>query len=542
MSLFPRRPRLAAAVADREPGMILPGAAPASAASSAAGRAWFRLDPFDWLVLLALAAVSMWVVALNLGLAASHGLVWTGIDGEFPVDQMQYLAWVQDASRHVLASDLFLLRSSPHDYLQPMLAISGGLTAAGMAAWLSLLIWKPIAVVAIFFAVRAYCRHTLANPWARRAALVLGLFAASYQTLGDEWLPFLSWGYEFGLVAVAAMIGALVAYGRALTDDRRIWLPGVLGLLAAWLHPWQGELLILVVIGSELVVRLRSRRLGEWRSLPLPAVTIVATVLPLLYYAVLERSDPFWQLAETVTRHHPWSLSGALLPLAPLLVGAAVAYRRAPASFTALTARVWVLAAFVVWFVTKAGVGATPLHAWTGITVPLGVLAVEGVQGLGFSRLPAHRWIGALAVAALTIPGIYLQMEPTKAYIGPETGNPNLVTHSEQRALQYLADDPRPGGVLSAYRLGDAVPGLTGRHSVSGDYRWSGAAYESRELLAYKLLHGSLTGSAARSFVLGTGARFVLSDCGAHADLTRSLAPLKLSAHRFGCAAVYEIG
>jgi hypothetical protein len=42
--------------------------------------------------------------------------------------------------------------------------------------------------------------------------------------------------------------------------------------------------------------------------------------------------------------------------------------------------------------------------------------------------------------------------------------------------------------------------------------------------------------------VLGTGARFVLSDCGAHADLTRSLSPLKVSAHRFGCAAVYEIG
>ncbi|HEY2652041.1 MAG TPA: hypothetical protein VGI50_08985, partial [Solirubrobacteraceae bacterium] len=84
-SLFPRPPRLAAAVADREPGMILPGGAPVSAASSATGRAWFRLDLFDWLVLLALAAVSMWVVALNLWLAASHGLVWTGIDGEFPV-------------------------------------------------------------------------------------------------------------------------------------------------------------------------------------------------------------------------------------------------------------------------------------------------------------------------------------------------------------------------------------------------------------------------------------------------------------------------
>jgi hypothetical protein len=321
-----------------------------------------------------------------------------------------------------------------------------------------------------------------------------------------------------------------------------VWVPGALGLLASWLHPWQGELLILVVIGSELVIRWRGRRLGGWRSLLLPAGTIAATAVPLLYYAVLERSDPFWQLAEVITRHHPWSLSGALVPLVPLLVGAALAYRRPPENFIALTARIWIPAAFVVWFVTKAGVGATPLHAWAGITVPLGVLAVEGVQGLGFARLPHHRWIGALAVAALTIPGTYLQMKPTKQYVEPATGNQNLINHSEQRAFQYLANDPQPGAVLSSYTLGDSVPAETARHTYAGDYRWSGAAYEARELLAYKLLHGSLTGSAARSFVLGTGARFVLSDCGSHADLTRSLAPLKVTAHRFGCAAVYEIG
>lgn len=538
--LYPRQPKLAAAVADREPGMVLPGAAP-SATASGSGRAWLGLDLFDWLVLLVLAAVSMWVVAIDLWLAAGHGLVWTGIDGEFPVDQMQYLAWVQDASRHVLASDLFMLRSSPHDYLQPMLAISGGLTAAGMAPWLSLLIWKPVAVVAIFLAVRAYSREALTNRWAQRAALVLGLFAASYQTLGDEWIPFLSWGYEFGMVALAAMVAALVVYGRALALGRYLWVPGALGLLASWLHPWQGELLILVVIGSELVIRVRARRLGDWRSLLLPAVTIVATAIPLLYYAVLERSDPFWQLAETVTRHHPWSLSGALVPLAPLLVGAAVAYRRPPRSFTALSARVWVPAAFAVWFLTKAGVGATPLHAWTGITVPLAMLSVEAVQGLGFVRVPGHRWIGALAVAALTIPGTYLLMKPTKSYIAPATGNQNLITHSEQRAFTYLADNPRPGGVLSSYTLGDAVPGETGRHTVSGDYRWSGTQYEERERLAFKLLHGSLTGAAARSFVVSSGARFVLADCGSHADLTRSLAPLKLTVRRFGCATVYEL-
>ena len=91
----------------------------------------------------------MWVVALNLHLAHEYGLTWTGIDGEFPVDQMQYLAWVQDASRHLFVSDLFVVRATPHDYLQPMVAVSGLLVAVGLAPWLALIAWKPVAVVAI---------------------------------------------------------------------------------------------------------------------------------------------------------------------------------------------------------------------------------------------------------------------------------------------------------------------------------------------------------------------------------------------------------
>ena len=215
------------------------------------------------------AALSMWVVALNLVLAAKHGLVWTGVDGEFPVDQMQYLAWIQDASRHVLVSDLFALRPTPHDYLQPMVAASGGLAALGLAPWLALLLWKPVAVAAVFSAVRAYSRRLFARRAEQRAALVLALFAATYGTLGDEWLPFISWGYSFGLVAVAAMVGALVAYDGSCRTGRFSLVPGALGLLASWLHPWQGELLILVVLSVELVGRLKpSPSLGVRRTRP----------------------------------------------------------------------------------------------------------------------------------------------------------------------------------------------------------------------------------------------------------------------------------
>jgi hypothetical protein len=505
------------------------------------GRSRRGLDGFELVALAVFAAVSMWVVALDLRQVALHRLVWTGIDGEFPVDQMQYLAWVRDASQHVLVSDLFVLRATPHDYLQPMVAISGGLTALGMAPWLALLAWKPVALGAVFLGVRAYCRRMLPGRWERRAALVLGLFAASYGVLGEEWLPFMSWGYLYGLVAVAALVGALVAYDRARWDGQKTWLAPTLGLFASWLHPWQGEVLVLVVVGVELAGLRGSLKRGLRGWIMLPASTVGAAALPLLYYALLARTDSAWRLADAVTKHHSWPLPHILLPLAPLLVAAALAYRRRPASFLGAASRVWPLAALAVYALSETRFGATPLHAWAGITIPLAALAVEGVQGVGFGRVPGRPLLGALAVAALTLPGTVHLMSAASAYVGPATPSQNLITASERRALRYLAGDPQPGGVLSSYYLGDAVPGETGRRTFSGDYRWSEPGYPAHEDAVWRLLHGGLKGPAALAFVRATGVRFVLTDCSSRVDLTRELAPIVGSIHRFGCATVYRI-
>ncbi|MGH2871062.1 MAG: hypothetical protein ACRDL5_01195, partial [Solirubrobacteraceae bacterium] len=127
------------------------------------------MDPWELAVLLAFAAFSIWIVALDLINAAAHGLVWTGTDGFFIVDQMQYLAWIQSASHHLLASNLFVLRSTPSDYFQPAISISGILTALGMPSWLALLLWKPVAVVALFAAARAVVHHCMSELAERRA-------------------------------------------------------------------------------------------------------------------------------------------------------------------------------------------------------------------------------------------------------------------------------------------------------------------------------------------------------------------------------------
>src|SRR5207244_3876702 len=142
-----------------------------------------RLDSFDRAVLWVFAAISMWVLVVDLWQVVVNGRVWTGTDGVYIVDQMQYLAWIRDASPHVLSSNLFVLRATPHDYFQPAVVISGAITALGVAPQLSLLVWKPVAVVAGFWAARSYTRRSLTGLWARRSALVLCLFFGCFTVI-----------------------------------------------------------------------------------------------------------------------------------------------------------------------------------------------------------------------------------------------------------------------------------------------------------------------------------------------------------------------
>lgn len=508
-----------------------------------------RLDWFEAAVLLTFAAISLWLVALNLYYASVHQLVWTGIDGPFPLDQLQYLAWIRDASRHVLVSDLFVSHVTPHDYLQPAIAISGGLAALGIAPWLALLVWKPIAVGAMFLAARAYCRDTLAGVWQRRAALVLGLFAGSFAAYGNEWIPFMSWGYPFDLLAVAALTAAVVTYSRARSGrSSALWAPG-LGLLAAWLHPWQGELLIVVVAGGELIDLLVSGRgINAIRGIAaaevrrrsvLAATTVVATALPLIYYALLRHLDPAWRTAAAASQL-PWPLPRILLSLAPLLIAAVPAYLRRPRDFLGTATRVWPLAALIVWALNETGIGGWSLYAWVGITIPLGVLSVEGMSSTRLSQLPAHRWITGVLLAALTIPVTVYYANEARHQIGPAARNPNLITHAEDAALTYLAHLPGEGSVLAGFPLGDKVPGETGRRTFVGDLRWT-ENYARDERISWNLLHGWLGPPAARSFVRATGASFILADCTSKTNLAAVLGPLVSSEWRFGCVTLYRL-
>ena len=502
------------------------------------------LEPYEIALLVVFAAFSMWIVALDLWQVVAHGRVWTGTDGFYIVDQMQYLAWIQSASQHLFSANLFVLRGTPADYFQPAIAVSGGITALGVAPWLALLMWKPVAVLAIFLAIRAYVARTVPSRWGRAVALTLGLFFASFSVVygqlsvvGDLFPGFLTWGYPFGLMATAALLYALLSYDRARTERRIAWAPGLLGALASTLHPWQGELLILIVLGAELV---RWRELVGRAQLALPLLTMLLTGAPLLYYLLLGHLDISWNLARLASKHG-FPLASILLAIAPLGLVAILGYRGRSHDFLALVTRVWLPAALLIYLLSATALSATPLHAFTGITIPLGVLAVNGARRAGWSRIPHRRLIGGLAIAAATIPANAYVLGLAHSDTKPATGNANFITHDERAALSYLKANPEPGGVLTQFYLGEAVPGRTGRHTLVGDCLWSEPNCMPRSLTADALFQGRLSPRASRSFVRDSGARFVLASCDARADLSERLGSVVTTVRRFGCATVYEL-
>jgi hypothetical protein len=529
----------------------------AQATPAATGRR--RFDPVELGLLVVLAAVSMWIVVSDLVMAAQHHLVWTRTDGFFIVDQMQYLAWIQSAAHHGLISNLYVLRPSPADYLQPAIVVSAGLLKLGVAPWLTLMLWKPVAVVSFFAAARAAVHHVLVRRVDRRAALALALLFGSLSAvygslgiIGDMMPTWSSWGYPFGLIAVALIVFGLLRYNRARAAGRIAWAPGLLGALASSLHPWQGELMILVVAGAELVRApeilrgLRADPVRSWwrwpadRRLALPLLTIALTLAPLVYYLALGHLDINWDMARQNSKH-AFSFWAIAIGAAPLAVFAALGYRGRPADFLELSMRMWVPAALLIYVLSASALSATPLHAFNGITIPLALLAVKGVRQSGLARIPRGRLLAGAAVLLGTVPANVYAMAYAHNYTSPSTNNANYVRADELRAIHYLADNPQPGGVLSQFYLCDMVPGYTGRQVFVGDCLWTEPRCIPRSEAADRFFRGQMSRAAAQRFARQTGARFVLASCDQHVDLRRWLGSMIVATRRFGCATVWEL-
>jgi hypothetical protein len=479
-------------------------------------------------------------------LTGADGLI--GADGELGGDQLQYLAWIRDASAHGgLAADLFRLTDIRRVYLQPMFAISGGLYRLGLPLSLAYWLFKPVGIIVLGAGAVAWARRFAADrPGARAAIVMLSLFLAVPATAYFGWsktgtgglgfpLALLGnelhaadklWGYVPSALAMGLMPIGLLACERALDGDgpwlRSAALAVFAALIASWLHPWQGVTLILIMAGLALLRR--------GRGLMTLALVAVAAALPLLYYWLLSHTDPAWSLASTyeATRRAP--AITLIVGFGPLAILAAPGLRRPDGEMIEQALLLWIAASFVNYFANDS----FPPHAYQGLSFPFAVLAVRGFLGL---RLPAV--LGWVAVGLLTVPGMILDARKiTRTYSHPMVQY--YLPHDDVAALSWVAHHAPAGGVLAPIPFASVIPSQTGRAVWVGNGYWS-RDYPDRAQQARRLFTGRMSPSASQAFVASTGARVLVSDCTHHADLSDKLGPALAASRRFGCARVYVL-
>jgi hypothetical protein len=422
-----------------------------------------RLDRVELGALVALSGLSLLVLAALL----SKGRAITGADGLLASDQLQYFTWIRQAGEHVLIGNEYDMAPDHRVFLHPGFLISGLLhDVTGLSIPLSYLLWKPVAVGLSFAGALLYVRRLLPRGGQQHVALILVLFAVmpmSWIVAWTNWggnprqytFDFISgemassqylWGYLMTAIAVFLMPLVLLAYER-----RSIVWAAVGALLVCWLQPWQGGTLVLVIIASEALQYRRTRERPPLALLAVPA----AALLPAAYYFVLSHSDESWRLAgesnaagSQATWSWPWW--AVALTVLPLAAPSVLAYRLPARSWQEIAVRVWPLAALVIYL---APVGTFPYHSFQGLAIPLSILAVQGFAS-HWSPRPA---VVVALLALMTLPGIAHKFSVAVNSIRA-AGDPYFVFDGEQRALDSLAADPRPGGVLAPAYGGHTLP------------------------------------------------------------------------------------
>jgi hypothetical protein len=330
------------------------------------------------------------------------------------------------------------------------------------------------------------------------------------------------WGYLFTAIAVGLLPLALLAYER----DRR--LPAaVMGMVVAWLQPWQGATLLLVVGGAEAVRWWATRRRP---GLGAPLLVGGATALPLLYYYVLSRTDPAWELAGIANSFPTWPAWVMLLGLGPFVLPALTAPRPRPDDLGEVALRLWPVAALVVYL---QPFGTFPAHALQGVMFPLVVLAFLGV---------ARRLRGAALAAVLAlliVPGTLYRADQLRGAV--QAGRqPFFLRDGEHAALRFLDTGGARGGVLAPIYTGLLVPAYTQRETWVGAGSWT-PDFDARVQTAERLFSGRMPRAEAEALVRSSGARYLLSDCQGRADVTALLERVTAPPRRFGCATLWEV-
>jgi hypothetical protein len=399
------------------------------------------------------------------------------------------------------------------------------------------LLWKPVAVIVVFVGFRAYVWSFLTGTWQRLTALAIGLFFISPvgEIVGSPAVTL--WGnlpaaLSAGFMPLFLLGVERIARGRGHDARWRrsdVLLVCACGAAASWLHPWQGEVLLVIVAGA---LALGPERLRHARLLLIPALAVLA---PLLYYYVLSRADPAWNYAQHINEHIGHLEEGQLVVgLAPIVVPALAGLRGQWDDLQERMLVLWLPAALAVYFFLSP---SFPKHAFLGIGLPLAILAVRALD-----RVKRHAvrstTLAALAVV-LIVPGTVRAVRLLRDLVHAGT-QPFYLQHGEDRALSSLAKVREPGAVLPTPYLGSLVPARTGRHTWIGHPSWT-RDFAARSSAADALFSGRASEQRARALLRTSRVTFVLDDCGRHAASLRVMKPIALSIRRFGCATVYRV-
>jgi hypothetical protein len=355
---------------------------------------------------------------------------------------------------------------------------------------------------------------------------------------GEAWLGAQLWGYSFSAIAIGLIPLGLIAWERSrLGDGPRMFAAAVsCAVLVSWMQPWQGATLAGIVGATEVVMFLRSGRRWDGGLVLRLLTFLVAAALPLIYYFVLSKTDPAWELAGIANNFPRWPLWVLFLTLAPLAVPAAFAFGRSSwGDAGSIALRLWPVAALAVYF---APVGTFPFHAIQGIQIPLAVLAIIAVrERLGDRPIP--KLAAVAAVVLLVVPGLVYRFDQMRMSV--RTGaQPFFLTDSERGALGWLERNPQSGGVMTVPSLGPVVPAWTGRQTWLGAGSWS-PDYPIRRDLLIGLFQGKLTPAQARQLVVRPGAGFLLADCRVRPGFEADVKAFTTVVWRDGCVAVLRV-
>lgn len=478
--------------------------------------------------------------------AGHHGGSATGAFSSLVVeDQFQYFAWIRQSGEHIGIANLFDTGDPHHAFVLPPFLLSGALWRLGLPLPIAYHLWTVLGAVGLAAATAAYARRSLRSSPAWIAATALALvFGAPLMALfpwihlageggGDRLMAYVMsplaalWGYAPRLISMAAMPAFLLtvegvvdpARRRAGWSGRRYGIAATaFGMWTSWTHPWQGLIVLVIVVLAVAWDRLDRRNVAL-------AVPLAATAAPLVYYAALAHFLSEWGRASQNVNYY--SVADFLVVLGPFVALALVGIRRPGRDVHERMLLLWPVATLVAFVAPTGG----RFETVAGLSIPLAVLCVRGWQRL---RLP--RIVAALAATAVAA-GIVLPLaHDARRYV--RDGSGTVWLHDGDRAAIHAMEESRaPGSVLADSHIAAATVAFTGRPMWAAHANWS-PDYVRRATAMNAAVAGRLPRRTLQAIIRAAGAGFLFRDCSRRSPAALPPGPVA----RFGCATVVGLG